>query len=359
LVSDFVESMADAGVPKLVLLSECAAQTRTVEVAERAVELAIQSSEIAWTILRPSWYMQDLINESFFGPMIRDEGQLVMTTGGERIAWIDARDVGRVAASVLLGSDAACEALELTGPEALTLDEVALRITRVAGSRVVGVEEPGYAAVDRMRRHGMADDEIAYLSRISDSICAGMTSTVTDAVRQFTGSDAISLDAFLIEHEALVRSSVQLDVAGSSSESPEDVRYNEALFRRVISCWATNDLDGLLECFTEDLEYTDMPFPDQSVRGKAAFRQHLEAYNSMFLDGQVEVDFVQVVANSTNVIGELVCRAVYVGPDAPPGGVVVRWCATISDTVLGGKVAYERAYYDPAAFGNAVAAAAL
>lgn len=357
LVSDFIEAMGAEGVRRLVLVSECAAGTRPPDVAERAAELVVEAADLDWTILRPSWYMQDLVEANFFGSMIRDDRLVVMTTGGERIAWIDARDVGIVAASLLVTGGAVGEALDLTGPEALTLEELAARISRVAGTGIVGVEEPAEQAIERMRQSGMSDDEISYMTRISDSIASGHTSTVTSEVRRFAGRAAESLDAFLLAHEALLTPKDSIKPASGPSDALDGARHNEALFRRLIGCWATNDLDGLLECFDDDLQYTDMPFPDQPVRGKDAFRRHMVAYNSLFREGQVNVEFVQVVANSTNVIGELLCRALYVGPGAPPEGVPVTWCATISDTVVGGRVAYERAYYDPAAFDNAVARA--
>ena len=132
-------------------------------------------------------------------------------------------------------------------------------------------------------------------------------------------------------------------------------RDNEALFRRLIAAWARNDLDGLLSCFADDLVYTDMPFPDEPVRGKTAFREHMERYNALFLHGQVEVEFVTVVATSTNVVGELLCRARYVGPGAPEEGVPVEWYATLLDTVVDGRVQLEHAYFDPTAFDKAVA----
>lgn len=136
-------------------------------------------------------------------------------------------------------------------------------------------------------------------------------------------------------------------------------RDNEELFRRLVTAWSSNQLDDLLDCYADDLVYVDMPFPDQSVEGKAAFRVHMEGYNGLFAGAKVDVDILTVVANSTNVAGELFTRAQYVGPGAPEGGVPVSWYATLVVAIVDGKVVSEHAYYDPATFENAAAQATI
>ena len=100
--------------------------------------------------------------------------------------------------------------------------------------------------------------------------------------------------------------------------------------------------------------YTDMPFHDAPVVGKPAFRRHVTDYNALFAHGHVDTELVTVVSTDSHVVGELSCRAVYVGPGAPTDGVPVHWYATLVDTVVDGKVTSEHAYFDPTAFANAV-----
>ena len=80
----------------------------------------------------------------------------------------------------------------------------------------------------------------------------------------------------------------------------------------------------------------------------------MEGYNGLFAQGRVEAEIITLAATNTNVFGELFCRATYVGPDAPAGGVPVSWYATLVDTVVDGKVVTEHAYFDPTAFDTAV-----
>ncbi|MES4992530.1 hypothetical protein ACTJJ7_11915 [Phyllobacterium sp. 22229] len=75
---------------------------------------------------------------------------IVMTTGGAPTAWIDARDIASVAIWLLLNRIHVGEALTLTGPEGLTLAQVAARISEIVGHPVKFVEESTKAAEDRM-----------------------------------------------------------------------------------------------------------------------------------------------------------------------------------------------------------------
>lgn len=354
LVGRFLVAMSAAGAGRLVFLSECATQTRNDDIVERHAERLVEACELEWTILRPSWFMDDIVDEEFFGPMVRDDRVIVMTTGGAATAWIDARDIADVAVEVLVNGGAARQALDLTGPEALSLDHLAERISAAAGDTVQAIEESILDAEMRMREDNVDEEFVAYMTRIAESVIAGDTAMVTEDVERVTGHPPRNIEAFLNEQVAQLRPSEALLGAVNADLELRRARDNEALFRRLISAWARSDFDDLIDCFADDMTYTDMPFPDAPVRGKAAFREHVEGYNSVFADGQVEVEFVTLVATSTNVVGELFCRARYVGPDAPGAGVPVSWYATLIDTMLEGKVVTEHAYFDPAAFENAV-----
>lgn len=357
VVGRFLDVASASGVSRLVLLSECAAQTRSSDHPERRVEQLVEASDLEWTIVRPSWFMQDIVDDHFFGGLVRDHQMIVMTTGGSATAWIDARDIADVAAEILANGGAARQALNITGPSAFTLDQLAQRISAVTDEAIAGIEESLQSGEERMRAEGAPEEFIAYMTRISESIIAGDTAEVTSDVERLTGRPARSLEAFLSEHAASLTADRRMSRPASSDANADDelclAQKNEALFRRQVSAWARNDLDALIECYADDMVYTDMPFPKDSVAGKVAFRQHMEAYNALFAGGQVALELVSLTASSTNVVGELLCRAQYVGPGTPTGGVAISWYATLVDTVVNGKIATEHAYYDPTAFERA------
>lgn len=205
IVGDFVGLAEKFGATKIVLLSEIAAETRADDAHERQVERVIEQSNLDYAILRPNWFMQDFVDERFFGNLIRQDGVIVMTTGGAATSWIDARDIAAVAVELLLGEDCGKQALTLTGPDALTLGQLADRISAVTGTTVRPLEETTEAAEARLRNAGAPEQFVEYFSDIGRSIMKGDTAVVTDAVAGITGRPPRSLDAFLAEHASLLR----------------------------------------------------------------------------------------------------------------------------------------------------------
>lgn len=200
IIRDFVRLVEDSGATRIVLLSEIAAETRAGDAHELQVEQIIEQSNLDYAILRPNWFMQDFIDERFFGNLIRREGVIVMTTGGSAMSWIDARDIAAVAVELLIGQNCGKQALTLTGPGAFTLEQLADRISAAAGAVVLPLEEATEAAETRMRNAGAPEQFIEYFSNIGRSIMKGDTAVVTDVVAQITGQQPRSLDAFLAEH---------------------------------------------------------------------------------------------------------------------------------------------------------------
>lgn len=200
VVERFLAQMRDCGIRRLVLLSECAAETRAVHLPERQVELVVEGSDFEWTILRPNWMMQDIVDEGFFGALVREHRMIAMTTGGSAVAWIDPRDIGEVAAEALISGRATRKALYLTGPEGLTLDQLAERISAHARDTVIAVEESLEDAEARMRADGADEEFIAYISRISTTIIAGDVEAVSGEVERITGHPPRSIDAFLADN---------------------------------------------------------------------------------------------------------------------------------------------------------------
>ncbi|MBS0475295.1 MAG: nuclear transport factor 2 family protein [Proteobacteria bacterium] len=142
-------------------------------------------------------------------------------------------------------------------------------------------------------------------------------------------------------------------MATTSSEA-QLARQNEDLLKRQVDAWARNDIDALLSLYHDDMVYIDMPFSDRPVRGKVHFREYIQGYNAQFVSGTVQVEYENIVASSTSVVGELRVTARYVGEGAPKGGVVIAWWVVLIDTIVDGKVTSEHAHFDSVAFAKAV-----
>src|SRR5439155_3919260 len=91
--------------------------------AKRAVEERLRGSGMAFTILRPSYFM-----EMWLGPPLGwelSDGKARVLGGGEqRVSWISARDVVAAITACVDNPDAHGQTIELGGPDAVSPLEV-------------------------------------------------------------------------------------------------------------------------------------------------------------------------------------------------------------------------------------------
>lgn len=192
----------DAGVGHVVFLSLQGAERNRV-VPHATVEAWLRSSGMAWTFVRPSFFHQNL--STTHAADIRDRGALMVPAGRGRTAFVDVHDVGAVAAAALLRpAEHRYRAWTVTGPRALTYDEVADVLTRELGRRIV-YERPGVLAYARhaRRRLGMSAGMALVTSAIYTTARLGMAGGLTDDVRTVLGRDPIDLADFARRERAV------------------------------------------------------------------------------------------------------------------------------------------------------------
>lgn len=129
-----VDVAARAGVGHVVFSSVTGADTNRI-VPHHRVETHLRACGVPWTILRPGFFAQNLADA--YRTDIVDGGRIFLPAGRGRAAFIDARDIGDVAAHVL--ADPATHrgaGYVLTGPEALDFDQVAAILTQELGRPV-------------------------------------------------------------------------------------------------------------------------------------------------------------------------------------------------------------------------------
>lgn len=138
----------------------------------------LKASGVPWAILAPVGFMQNLAAD------VDEEGRFFGSYGRGRVGYIDARDIAAVAARLLTGPVGPDATYELTGPEALTHDEIAAELTRALGRPVRYVDLPVEEAAVRLEKRGLpaetAADLAALMSQIGDGRWASTTTTVAD-----------------------------------------------------------------------------------------------------------------------------------------------------------------------------------
>jgi uncharacterized protein YbjT (DUF2867 family) len=98
------------------------------------VQRYLTASGTSWTVLRPSQFMQVYFEEV---PDIVDSGELRLPLGDTTLAPVDIEDIAKVAHAVLTTSGHEGRTYVMTGPEVLTMAEVADRIADAIGKPVI------------------------------------------------------------------------------------------------------------------------------------------------------------------------------------------------------------------------------
>lgn len=200
----FTDLCVAAGVKHLVKMSSMEA-TATAETpiprAHWAVEEYIRASGLAWTMVKPNFFMQNLLASA---KSIREQGRFSLPMGNGTTGMADARDIAAVCAEVLTGQDHAGKSHEITGPEVLTFNQVAERFAEVLGSKVEYVPMPMAQFRERMTNVLKPWHLNAVCELFQEIADIGIEHT-TDTFRRLIGREPVSLRQFIQDHVALFR----------------------------------------------------------------------------------------------------------------------------------------------------------
>ena len=190
---------------RVVLLSEIEAENRPEGTDERKAERAVMSAPIAWTILRPNWFMQNFTEPFYYLEAVRDAGELTVPTGGQATSFVDTRDIGEVAAVALTEEGHGERCYSLTGPHAFTWAEAARLMGDAAGHPVRYTDPPVHEHLAPLASKGTAKGTLDYLGRIYRCIQDGRTAKVLPDIERVTGRPARTFAAFVQENAAAWR----------------------------------------------------------------------------------------------------------------------------------------------------------
>jgi ergot alkaloid biosynthesis protein len=184
----FLEQARAAGVRRAVLLSSSAIPSGGPGVGQVHALLAGLFDE--WAVLRPSWFMQNFTGHHLHADSIRSDGAILTATGKGRVGFIDADDIAAVAVRALTDETAPRTDLVITGPQALSYDDVAGIMTEVMG-RTVSHRLLTYEQMcDRLTAAGIPAQFAAMLADMDCAIAEGAEDRTTDTVERVTGHPA-------------------------------------------------------------------------------------------------------------------------------------------------------------------------
>jgi uncharacterized protein YbjT (DUF2867 family) len=165
----------------------------------------LRASGVPYTIVRPNVFMQSVLENTV--PSIDANGNFYTNAGAARISMVDTRDVAAVAAVVLTTSGQVGQEYDVTGPQALSYQDVASQLTAAMRRRITYVEAGDAAILQALLVLGLGEWMVGALVDLFQdyrrSGTDGYASQVTDTVQKITGRRARSLDQLLSEQPTL------------------------------------------------------------------------------------------------------------------------------------------------------------
>ncbi|AQZ69293.1 unnamed protein product [[Actinomadura] parvosata subsp. kistnae] len=191
----FVDAARDARVSHLVYVSFYGAAPEATFTLARdhwATEQHIRDSGLTFTFLRDNLYAD------FLPGMTGDDGVIRGPAGQGRVAAVAQDDIAEAAANVLLApKEHEGATYDLTGPQALTLDEVAATISAATGRTVTYHAETVPEAYASRESYGAPAWQVEAWVSTYLAIAAGELEGVTDGIPALTGHPATSLAELL------------------------------------------------------------------------------------------------------------------------------------------------------------------
>jgi uncharacterized protein YbjT (DUF2867 family) len=195
--SNFIEAAARTGTPHVVKFSAVGADASAAEGFARwhgLGEEQLKASGLAYTILRPALFMQELLN-TWGG-----QRTIYLPMGDTPQAPVDTRDIAAVAVRTLVADGHAGQTYEITGPDALTYTEIAARISAATGEQVNYVPISFEQFEQALTSRGLPAWTVAALVDLHQKLAAGVGSRVTQVVREVAHKEPTTFAAFAREH---------------------------------------------------------------------------------------------------------------------------------------------------------------
>ncbi|MEN3276539.1 MAG: hypothetical protein V7631_2329 [Massilia sp.] len=177
-----------AGVRHIVRVSVMGADAEPGIILGRqhvAAEREIRASGIGWTILRPTFFMDNFVR--YYGVDPHQDSQVYLPNGDGKAAWVDPADVGEVAARVLCTDSGAGSVIDLTGPELLSTAEVLSVLSSELGHRYTYVDVSEQAAREAMEKTGMPAWLVDAFLELHALVRQGHAATLASGVQQVLG----------------------------------------------------------------------------------------------------------------------------------------------------------------------------
>ncbi|KAJ4338845.1 hypothetical protein N0V95_007943 [Ascochyta clinopodiicola] len=197
---DFLDFAIDQGAKRFVL---CAGTTTTRDQDGMGrVWDAFIERKVEFCVLRPSWFMQNLLEPGLVHT-ITEMNKVFTACQNGRIPFISADDIAEVAFYALTNTKSYDCDLRVLGPELLTYDEVAKKLSKALGKDIEHVKLSEQERVEVLVQAGLSAYYARFFTNVETKAAEGIEAALNAVVEDVTGHAAKSLDVFIEENRAM------------------------------------------------------------------------------------------------------------------------------------------------------------
>jgi uncharacterized protein YbjT (DUF2867 family) len=157
----------------------------------------IQASGMEYTILRPGFFMQNLL---FLGcPSIRAENKIYFGTGEGKFGMIDLRDIADCIEQIIVSNSYDKEVLTLTGPESISFYDIADRLSKILQRPIDYIPITPAEVEKSIQAKGLGSWYAAVMRQLCAQYAKNWGLVTTNNVELITSRPARSFDTFAQE----------------------------------------------------------------------------------------------------------------------------------------------------------------
>ncbi len=201
--NQFTDCAVAAGVNHIVKLSSMESEpgtTKPIPAMHVASEEHIRASGMHWTMIRPTFFTQNLLGAA---RTIKASDEIVLALGNAVVTPTDIRDVAEVIRVVLTDDAHLDKSYDLTGPESLSLAQVAEKFSNVLGREIHYVPQPieDFRAI--LTQVGLPEWRVNAVCDEFRLLSEKASSRTTDTAEKILGRPPTSVEQFARDHFGL------------------------------------------------------------------------------------------------------------------------------------------------------------
>lgn len=190
---NFLNEISRSGNPHIIRHSMWGPENSRIIKQGYKIEEMIKSSGMPWTILKPTFYMQ---NTMMAAQTIASDGVIYWDMKDGRLGMIDVRDIADAAFGAITQSGHEGKSYILTGPKPVSFHDVAHIFSRVLDKEVKYITVPGEASFQAMVGMGIPEWIAKGYQELSEGFSDNFANSTTNNVEVLTGHKPRSFEQF-------------------------------------------------------------------------------------------------------------------------------------------------------------------